>query len=102
MTTFPNRGTPVGQQPRRPSPTESFPEPKASLSRRFALALTALALVAMPAKAATYKEQGGRVVIEAEHFDTRTANADGHVWQIMPDEIGNPNTPADTGWANAR
>ena len=29
------------------------------------------------AQAATYKEAGGVVVIEAEHFDARTQNTDG-------------------------
>jgi hypothetical protein len=52
--------------------------------------------------AATYKEAGGVVVVEAEHFDVRTVNADGHRWAIMPDENGNPDTAADAGFANAR
>src|SRR2546423_7729076 len=52
--------------------------------------------------AAIYKEAGGRVVVEAEHFDGRTMNLDGHHWQIVPDENGKPDTPADTGFANAR
>lgn len=61
-----------------------------------------IAAAAFTLTAATYKESGGRVVIEAEHFDARTANADGHRWQIVPDENGNPNSPADGGYANAR
>lgn len=53
--------------------------------------------------AAIYKEQGGRVVIEAEHFDKRTNNTtDMHHWAIIPDESGMPDTPADTGFLNAR
>ncbi len=53
--------------------------------------------------AAVYKEQGGRVVVEAEHFDTRTTHAtDGHHWAIMPDENNNPDAAADAGFANAR
>src|SRR6266568_6804235 len=63
----------------------------------------ALCVAGIPAFAAVYKEAGGRVVIEAEHFDARTTNTtDNHVWQIVPDENGNPNTPVDAGFANAR
>src|SRR5262245_13820837 len=40
-------------------------------------------------RAAIYKESGGMVVIEAEHFDKRTTNADdGHHWHIVPDDDG--------------
>src|SRR5262245_56005735 len=57
----------------------------------------------LPVTAAVYKEAGGRVVIEAEHFDKRTTNtADMHHWQIVPDENGNPDTPTDPGFNNAR
>ncbi len=62
----------------------------------------ALCVAGIPAFAAVYKEAGGRVVIEAEHFDARTTNTtDNHVWQIVPDENGNPNTPVDAGFASA-
>ena len=54
-----------------------------------------LFLAAVATQAAIYKESGGRVLIEAEHFDVRTANADTHIWQIMPDENGAPFTAAD-------
>jgi len=66
------------------------------------VAAIAIGSMSVPAKAATYKESGGRVLVEAEHFDVRTANADGHIWQLMPDESGMPFTPADAGFANAR
>lgn len=73
---------------------------------RSALLLTGVVAFAcsqtFPASGATYKEQGGVVLVEAEHFDVRTANGDGHVWQIMPDENSNPNTAADGGFVNAR
>src|ERR1051325_2798800 len=61
-----------------------------------------LFLAAVATQAAIYKESGGRVLIEAEHFDVRTANADTHIWQIMPDENGAPFTAADAGFVNAR
>ena len=60
--------------------------PKTILNMAAALFLTAAAT-----QAATYKENGGRVLIEAEHFDVRTSNADGHVWQLNPDENTDPN-----------
>ncbi|PYJ99865.1 MAG: hypothetical protein DME23_08680, partial [Verrucomicrobia bacterium] len=37
-------------------------------------------------QAAVYQESGGRVVIEAEHFDSRTTNASGHAFLIVPTE----------------
>src|SRR5207302_10600282 len=38
--------------------------------------------------AATYKEVGGVVVVEAEHFDSRqTAQDNDHHWAIAPDEL---------------
>src|ERR1043165_4365466 len=36
--------------------------------------------------AATFQETGGRVVIEAEHFDSRTSASDGQHWQVYPVE----------------
>lgn len=45
-----------------------------------------------------YKEVGGRVVIEAEHFDKRAkATDDDHEWKIVPDE-----DPGSPGYTNAR
>src|ERR1051325_4153302 len=103
MSTFPNIGTPIGpKEPSRPTSTQRIPKTKARLTRRIAACLAALTIIGLPVMAATYKEQAGVVVVEAEHFDTRTSNADGHVWQIMPDENGNPNTAADAGFTNAR
>src|ERR1051325_10425828 len=65
--------------------------------------LCLLVLSVLPISAATYKEAGGRVVIEAEHFDSRTTNTtDKHHWAIMPDENGKPDSAADAGYANAR
>lgn len=61
------------------------------------------ALLAFDASPAIYKEAGGIVVVEAEHFDSRTDNAsDAHHWAIIPDESGNPDTPVDQGFVNAR
>ena len=104
MMKFPILGTAVGfKEPQRPIPTDQIPRSKTSrMMRQIAVCTAALAFVAMPAKAAIYKESGGVVVVEAEHFDARTSNADGHVWQIVPDENGNPNTPADAGFGGAR
>src|SRR5687767_7394021 len=74
---------------------------RTALSRMFVL--WSCALLALNASAAIYRESGGVVVVEAEHFDVRTENTDnGHRWAIIPDEIGSPDTPADTGFANAR
>src|SRR5262245_53202183 len=59
-------------------------------------------LLAWTTHAAVYNETGGRVVVEAEHFDSRTTSANGHHWAIIPDESGMPDAPADSGFANAR
>jgi hypothetical protein len=56
----------------------------------------------LASRGAIYKEQGGVVVVEAEHFDARTTNTDGHRWAIMPDENGKPETAVDAGYAGAR
>jgi len=40
--------------------------------------LIVLAISAFGLEAAIYKESGGIVVVEAEHFDSRTTNADNH------------------------
>ncbi|MBI4659190.1 MAG: Ig-like domain-containing protein [Verrucomicrobia bacterium] len=60
-------------------------------------------VAAQPADSAVYKEAGGRVVVEAEHFDARTSNTtDNHHWAIIPDENGKPDAAADPGFSNAR
>ena len=71
---------------------------------RTCLKLLASSLITLTfiTNAAIYKEVGGVVVIEAEHFDARTTNSDGHRWQIMPAENGSPNTAADAGFTMAR
>jgi len=53
-----------------------------------------LGLGAIAGKAATYLEIGGQVVVEAEHFDTRTVDpADNHHWHIVPDDDNSPTDP---------
>ena len=68
-------------------------------------------LGAIAGKAATYLEIGGQVVVEAEHFDTRTVDpADSHHWHIVPDDDNSPTDPLmdshtnynETVWSNAR
>lgn len=56
------------------------------------------------APGAIYKEVGGIVVVEAEHFDKRTVNAtDSHVWHIVPDEDGGADGfTGDPPFASAR
>ena len=49
-------------------------------------------------KAATYREAAGRVVIEAEHFDSRTTNSADHAFLVVPTE--DPGNPG--GFINAR
>ena len=67
------------------------------------LLIVSLVCLSSNAKAAIYKETGGIVVVEAEHFDQRTTNdSDQHHCAIMPDENGNPDTAADSGFTNAR
>jgi len=71
------------------------------MTRGIAACMAALAIASTPVKAATiFKEAGGRVVIEAEHFTSRTSNADGGHWMVVPDE-GPPPTGTPT-FANAR
>lgn len=36
--------------------------------------------------AAVFQESGGVVLVEAEHYDSRTNDPDGHRWQVVPDE----------------
>src|SRR5262245_51991158 len=64
--------------------------------------IAGLVSLALNLNAAVYKETNGVVVIEAEHFDSRTTNTDGHHWAVIPDESGMPDTPADAGFANPR
>lgn len=54
-------------------------------------ALLTLALATIQARAATvFKEAGGVIVIEAEHYNARTANADGGIWRVIPTETSVP------------
>lgn len=75
------------------------------LSPHLTVPIIALGLSGLASKAAIYKESGGIVVIEAEHFDSRKADAtDDHHWHIVPDDDGK-DTLADIGdppIANAR
>lgn len=75
------------------------------LSPLLTVPIIALGLSGLASKAAIYKESGGIVVIEAEHFDSRKADAtDDHHWHIVPDDDGK-DTLADIGdppIANAR
>ncbi len=56
------------------------------------------------ASAATYKEVGGVVSVEAEHFDSRTrATDDDHEWKIAPNELSADEASANPGqYQNAR
>jgi len=81
-------------------------------SIRFSLVCTlSLGLSVVCTKAATYLEIGGQVVVEAEHFDSRTVDTtDNHHWHVVPDDNTNPmdplmDTPATYNeliWTNAR
>lgn len=106
MTTFATNGSPAGfKDPARPIPKHQIPRSENRLTRRIAVYMAAFALTAMPiTKAAenVFKETGGVVVIEAEHFTARTANTDGAKYTVIPDEqqLGQPGgTPA---YINAR
>src|SRR5438477_3500698 len=68
-------------------------------------------LGALSAQGAVYLEIGGQVVVEAEHFDSRTVDTtDNHHWHVVPDDNTNPmdplmDTPATYNeliWTNAR
>src|SRR5437867_388689 len=48
--------------------------------------------------AATYKEAAGVIVIEAEHFDSRTTNSANHAFLVVPTE--DPGSPS--AFVNAR
>lgn len=62
------------------------------IRRYFLSALFALAFTDLRTRAAVYEETDGRVVVEAEHFHSRTrhTHSDGqdHHWHIVPDEDG--------------
>ncbi|HUS33956.1 MAG TPA: PA14 domain-containing protein [Verrucomicrobiae bacterium] len=104
MTTF-KYGSQAGpKELARPIPTDQNPRFTSRMMRRIAACIAALTIVTMPTKAATiFKEAGGLVVIEAEHYTTRTTAAqsdDAHIWQVVPDEVSPPaGTPLFT---NAR
>lgn len=48
-------------------------------------------------QAAIYNEVGGRVVVEAEHFDKRAESPDGHKYVVVPDE-----DPGTQSFSNVR
>ncbi|PYI86696.1 MAG: hypothetical protein DME26_08560 [Verrucomicrobia bacterium] len=52
----------------------------------------------LPLNAATYKETAGVIVIEAEHFDSRTTNTANHAFLVVPTE--DPGSPS--AFVNAR
>jgi len=64
-------------------------------SIKFSLVCTlSLGLSVVCTKAATYLEIGGQVVVEAEHFDSRTVDTtDNHHWHVVPDDNTNPADP---------
>ena len=70
--------------------------------------LPALLLTISTGRAAVYQEVGGRVVIEAENFHSRTNHpANNHHWHIVPtengvDEFGDTPAFPDGGFPNAR
>ncbi|HYT60392.1 MAG TPA: hypothetical protein VEL06_09485, partial [Haliangiales bacterium] len=68
--------------------------------KSISVSLFVLCLGAATSRAAVYQESGGQVVIEAEHFDSRTTNIDSHHWHIAPLE----DVPAEiaTAFTNAR
>src|SRR5438034_11086746 len=54
--------------------------------------------LAFTGQAATYKEIGGFVVVEGEHFDSRTPATDNdHHWAIAPDELTTDEKAAPSG-----
>src|SRR5262245_37143077 len=75
-----------------------FPKTKPTL---VALLIAAFGL---SARAAIYKEVGGIVVVEAEHFDTRTQAEDNdHHYALAPDELTSDEAGAAPGqYLNAR
>src|SRR6266511_922926 len=70
--------------------------------------VSVLLTAATTTRAVTFLEAGGRVVVEAEHFDTRTVAVDNHHWHVVPGDNGTDflaDSPADTGvpdYLNAR
>src|SRR5262245_15066899 len=63
-----------------------------------------IAAFGLSSQAATYKEVGGVVVVEAEHFDSReTAQDNDHHYAIAPDELSADEAAAAPGqYLNAR
>ncbi|MBM3878791.1 MAG: hypothetical protein FJ387_03590 [Verrucomicrobia bacterium] len=71
----------------------SAPYPSSARTNQGAVVLAAVLWLATPltGQAAVYQESGGRVVIEAEHYDSRTVNPAGNRhWHLVPDEDANP------------
>jgi len=55
------------------------------------------------ANATPFREVGGIVVVEAEHFESRRGSDDEHAWKIAPDELsGDEASLAAAGYQNAR
>ncbi len=55
------------------------------------------------ANAAPFREVGGIVVVEAEHFESRQGSDDEHVWKIAPDELSAEEASlAAAGYQSAR
>jgi len=70
-----------------------------------------VSLGVLGAQGAVYQELGGQVVVEAEHFDSRTVDpTDNHHWHLVPDDnnsasdplMDSPATYAEPNWINAR
>lgn len=69
-------------------------------STPLSLFVLGLVISAPALQAAIYKESSGIVVVEAEHFDSRTTNTDNHHWHVVPDDNGLDflaDSPGDTG-----
>src|SRR5437867_2484446 len=62
--------------------------------RFFFISIVGFGSAVVCSKAAVYQEIGGRVVVEAEHFDSRTVDTtDNHHWHVVPDDDTNPADP---------
>jgi hypothetical protein len=67
------------------------------------ITLLAAACCTWTARAATYKEVGGIVVVEGEHFDSRAGGDDEHAWKLAPDELtADEKASAAGGYQNTR
>src|SRR5216684_3267509 len=66
--------------------------------------ILSLLIASWSAKAVTFKEVGGVVVVEAEHFDSRkAATDDDHHYVLAPDELTADELAAPSGqYLNAR